>query len=190
MLLIARNLSFLFLSVLSAQHNPTLVPESLTAEEAALCLFPAYRTSSPLGQHGREQRNRVADWAQRDDVAGSRFRFLYRYFAWEAFITKLLWTSLKSSDSCMYSVRPRLQCVYIHTHTHVCTHNQELTTKSNDSNWKTLCLFVFELPKLTHFMKFYPRARSLWYKLGDSYQTGSWGARSYYFCSPPSGDRS
>lgn len=124
MLLIARNLSFLFLSVLSAQHNPTLVPESLTAEEAALCLFPAYRTSSPLGQHGREQRNRVADWAQRDDVAGSRFRFLYRYFAWEAFITKLLWTSLKSSDSCMYSVRPRLQCVYIHTHTHTRMHTQ------------------------------------------------------------------
>lgn len=186
MLPITRSLSFLFPSVLSAQHDPTLEPESLTAEEATLCLFPAYRASSPLSQHGREQRNRVADWAQRDDVAGSRFRFLYRYLAWVAFITKLLWTFLKSSDSCMYSVRPRLQYIY----THVCTHNQELTTKSNDSNWKMLCLFVSELPKLTHFMKFYPRARSLWYKFGDSHQSGSWGARCYYFCSPPSRDNS
>lgn len=101
---------------------------------------------------------------------------------------ELLWNNL--IVVCIQSGLGFSVFIYIHTHTRVCTHNQELTTKSNDSNWKTLCLFVFELPKLTHFMKFYPRARSLWYKLGDSYQTGSWGARSYYFCSPPSGDRS
>lgn len=151
MLPVARNLSFLLPSVLSAQHNPTLVPQSLTAEEAALSLFPAYRTSSPLSQHGREQRNRVADWAQRDDVAGSRFRFLYWYFAWVAFITKLLRTSLKLTENCTYSVRPRLK------YTYACTIKS--WQQSDDSNWKTLCLFVFELPKLTHFMKFYPRAK-------------------------------
>lgn len=75
------SVQFLLLFVLEYTLSPAQPYSCIRAQipkVVALCLFSAYKTLNPIAfnQHRREQRNRVADWAQREDVVGSRLSFL------------------------------------------------------------------------------------------------------------------
>lgn len=74
----SQTLSFLFLNVLSAQHHLTLVPDPRSLWWwPCTCFQPTRLSPAASSQHRREQRNKVPEWAPREDVGGNKLSFLY-----------------------------------------------------------------------------------------------------------------